>query len=218
MQIVDEQVRQYWGRVWQDHPEQSQPALEEALLEAYPQRTQFVLSLLEPPHLRAYLQKSSGAGGACGWTHREFAALPDEALLQMCELYEAMERAAVAPAISCEGDVTLSLAHHGRLHNASHVGGGEIESGSFFECKRTSLARMPCELAGQGMLCQISLSRLSLFWTNVLRSTQWHTGGFGWILLQKGGCPLPIIDVMKDLYSRFLRRLKVLSHLGNALV
>ena len=35
VQIVDEQVRQYWGGVWQDHPEQSQQALEEALLEAF---------------------------------------------------------------------------------------------------------------------------------------------------------------------------------------
>ena len=39
-------------------------------------------------------------------------------------------------------------------------------------------------------------------------------GGFGWILLQRAGCPLPIIDVMKDLYSRINRRFKVLSHLG----
>ena len=63
--------------MWQDHLEQSQPALEEALLKAFL------------------------------WTHRELAALLDEALLQMCELYETMERAAVVPAISCEGDVTL---------------------------------------------------------------------------------------------------------------
>ena len=33
-------------------------------------------------------------------------------------------------------------------------------------------------------------------------------------LLQRAGCPLPIIDVMKDLYSRINRRFKVLSHLG----
>ena len=39
-------------------------------------------------------------------------------------------------------------------------------------------------------------------------------GGFGWILLQRAGCPLPIIDVLKDLYSRINRRFKVLSHLG----
>ena len=38
-----------------------------------------------------------------------------------------------------------------------------------------------------------------------------RAGGFGWILLQRAGCPLPIIDVMKDLYSRINRRFKVLS-------
>ena len=81
--------------------------MEEALLEAFPKRTQYILGPLEPRHLRAYLQKFGGAGGACGRTHRELAALPDEALLQICELYETMERAAVAPAISCEGDVRL---------------------------------------------------------------------------------------------------------------
>ena len=128
--------------VWQDHPEQSQPALEEALLEAFPQRTQYMLSPLEPHHLRAHRQKSGRAGGACGWTHRELAALPDEALLQMCELYETMERAAVAPAISCEGDVALIPESPEATGvedlrpitvvsiTASHVGGGEIESGS----------------------------------------------------------------------------------------
>ena len=42
--------------MWHDHLEQSQPALEEVLLEAFPQRTQFVLSPLEPHHLRAYFQ------------------------------------------------------------------------------------------------------------------------------------------------------------------
>ena len=41
-----------------------------------------------------------------------------------------------------------------------------------------------------------------------------RAGGLGWILLQRAGCPLPIIDAMKDLYSRINRRFKVLSHLG----
>ena len=76
VQIADEQVRQYWGGGGSVAGSSSAvtAGVEGGLLEAFPQRTQFVLSPLEPRHLRAYLQKSGGAGGSCGWTHRELAA------------------------------------------------------------------------------------------------------------------------------------------------
>ena len=65
-----------------------------------------------------------------------------------------------------------------------------------------------CELAvevlGQG-LCATS---------KAFDTMPFGKGGLGSVLFQRAGCLVPVIDVMKDLYSRINRRFKVLSHLG----
>ena len=212
----------FGGGVWQDHPEQSQPALEEALLEAFPKRTQYILRPLEPRPISEFICKSLvGAGGACGWTHRELAALPDEALLQMCELYETMEQAAVAPAISWEGDVTLipkspeatgvedlrpitvvSIMHH--MWAAARLRADLFEwqedligSYAMRACRPANAVPdliIPIELILDECAQEHSMAHgTSYDLAEAFDTMPFGTGSLGWILLQRAGCPLPII-------------------------
>ena len=107
-----------------------------------------------------------------------------------------------------KGDVTLipkspggywsrrSPAHYGRLHHASHVGGGEIESGSFLSGKRTSLVHaracrpanavpdliIPIELTLDECAQEHSMAHgTSYDLAKAFDTMPFGTGGLGWI-------------------------------------
>ena len=103
--LIDEAVKGFWGKIWQAGNGGNATA-QKWFSDTFTPLEEFQLSALCADELREAVKSMHGAGGACGWAVQELRqARP--LFDQLCEVYEAWERAGCLPGCALQADITL---------------------------------------------------------------------------------------------------------------
>ena len=87
MELIDEAVKGFWGKIWQPGNGGNAPA-QKWFLGTFTPLEEFQLGTLSADELQESVKSMHGAGGACGWAVQELRrARP--LFDQLCEVYEA---------------------------------------------------------------------------------------------------------------------------------